>query len=62
MITEVSRVNACVELKGIYVGEDGIEKVITKTFVLSLVETEAVDKILFGFVKNLNLHLTRSLM
>jgi len=55
-MAKVSRVNACVELEGVNVRKQGIEKIITEPPALSFIEAEAVYQVLFGFVKNLDLH------
>jgi hypothetical protein len=62
MKTEASRMDAGIEMKGVYVREKGIQKVVAEAGVLRLVETEAFDEVLLGFLEDLDLHLARSLI
>ena len=55
-MSEVSRVYTCVELEGINVRKQGIEEIIAEPPALSFIEAKAIDQVLLGFVKNLDLH------
>ena len=62
MIAEVLSVNAGIELQGVDVGKKRIEEVVAQTRHLALVEPVAVNEVLPGLVKNLDLHLVESRM
>jgi len=60
VVTEMQGVNACMKPKGVDVRKKGIEKVITESRRLALEEPVAVNEVLLGLVKNLDLHLVES--
>jgi len=49
-------VDASIELQRVYVGENGIEEIVTQFRHLAFVEALAVNEVLQGLAKNLDLH------
>lgn len=56
MVADVDRMDACIETERIDVGEERVKELVAEALALRLVEPEAVDQILFGFVEELDVH------
>lgn len=62
VITPLQGVDAGIDLQRIDIGKKRVKEVVAKSWGLSLVEPEAIHEIPFGFVKDLDRHLTESRM